>query len=396
MNVCINKSILGSKKHLLVSGESFSWVDAPPPINTCTYGFKDQSNRIEPLLDLYSISVSSISTEAESRSFRSCGYFSVPPWPKVLGKREFMLRVEKVCSDISDALKKISENPYSEIFFKGNHVLGKLVDARVDVSELVRLSRESENATLRHYANSITGSISVAPTYNRIKTKTGRLTISSGPPVLTLPKQTRNAYRSQFTNGAICELDFTSLEPRCASNIAGNPFLKSDLYEQIMGMLDIDIERDSIKELVICLLYGAGEYRARSILKKSVSDRNVQEILKSVKSFFAFDKLRKDLLEEAKSGIVHNYFGRPINVDSIQAGVLINNYIQSTAVDLSLIAFSDLVSGLNPMVARPLFIIHDALMLDVNLDRYDDINSQIGDYYSHEALGIFPWKIRRL
>ena len=49
-----------------------------------------------------------------------------------------------------------------------------------------------------------------------------------------------------------------------------------------------------------------------------------------------------------------------------------------------------------PKVIKPLFIIHDALVIDVNLDRESHIKSEIGDYYKHDSLGTFPWKVRRV
>jgi hypothetical protein len=397
MWISINKNILGSNKHLIVNEHDFSWsLDDPSHIANFTFGFKDHPRSIEPLLSLYDIAISSISTDREINTFRSCDYASIPPWPLVLGKAEFLNRAIKICDELKRAAMLLVSKKYTDVFLEGNIVLGSLVDARVDNNILKELSASSENATLRHYSRSLSGSISEAPVYNRVKTKTGRLTIKRGPPILTLPKTTRSAYTSQFVDGMIVEIDFTSLEPRCASNLAGNDFTDHDLYSYLQKTLNIPAERDSIKELVISLLYGAGDSRARKILQKGAIDKNISNIFQAVKNFFNLDKMKNELLLEAKSGQISNFFGRPILVDSLQPGVLVNNFIQSSAVDLALLGFGELVDKFDTRKAKPLFIIHDALIIDTTKEYISEIKSLAGDYYKHEDLGIFPWKIRSI
>ena len=280
------------------------------------------------------------------------------------------------------------------VFLEGNKILQSLVDASVDRVALEKCCATTENKTLKHYSRTLSGSLSRAPTYNRVKTKTGRLTIKAGPPILTLPKAVRSVYRSQFKDGIILEIDFTSLEPRCASNIAGNSFRDYDLYSYLQKMLDIPAKRDTIKELVISLLYGAGDNRARKILQKDIIDANISKSFQDVKDFFKLDKMKNDLLLYAKTGQIFNFFGRPIPVDNLQPGILVNNYIQSTAVDLALLGFGGLIDRLDIRKAKPLFIIHDALIIDVSKEYIHDIKDLAGDYYKHDELGIFPWKIR--
>lgn len=395
MRVCINKSILGSDKHLQVSEDNFSWtLEHPSEASGFTYGFNNHPRSMEPLLTLHNITISEISSRSERNTFKSCGYMSVPPWPLVLGKSEFLKRAIGICDELKEASYFLEGQEYTDIFLSGNLPLVSLVDARVDMVTLKKQCESTENLTLKNYANLISGSISTAPTYNRVKTKTGRLTIKKGPPILTLPKSVRNAYTSQHKDGIIIEIDFTSLEPRCASNIAGNNFSDHDLYAYLKSHLEIEAGRDRVKEMVISLLYGAGDSRAKSILQKDSLEKNPEKKFQAVKDFFNLDEMKKMLTNQAKTGSLFNFFGRPITIDSLQPGVLVNNYIQSTAVDLSLLGFGDLIGKLDKRKAKPLFIIHDALIIDVMKDYIGEINTIAGDYYRHTDLGVFPWKIR--
>ena len=396
MQVCISRNVLGSSKHLLVGDDSFSWTMTDPSTTSgFAFGFNDHVRSIEPLLSLHEIPISQISSRSERNTFKSCNYSLTPPWPLVLGKSEFLKRTASICDELRSAATFLAEQEYTEVFLNGNLPLASLVDAHVNTKELQKQCASTENLTLKNYARLISGSISSAPTYNRIKTKTGRLTIKKGPPILTLPKSVRSAYTSQYKDGGvIIEIDFTSLEPRCASNIAGNDFSDHDIYVHLKNLIGIQSDRNSVKELVISLLYGAGDSRAKSILQKGSSEENLSNKFQAVKDFFDLDKMKEKLAKQAKTGSLLNFFGRPIAVDNIQPGVLVNNYIQSTAVDLSLLGFGDLLSRIDKRKAKPLFIIHDALIIDVMKDYIDEIKAVAGDYYRHADLGIFPWKIR--
>lgn len=397
MHICINKALLGSKKHLSISDSDFSWsIDAPSVQKGFTYGFLHHPRSIEPLLELHNLCISDMSTKEEMNTFKACSYFEPPPWPLVLGKKEFLSRVCIICDELKAAVKALESDKYTSVFMEGVETLGMLTDARIDKEELKLQVASTENATLRSYSQKLSGSLSIAPIYNRVKTKTGRLTIKSGPPILTLPKSSRAIYRSSFANGEIIEIDFTSLEPRCASNLAGNDFTDHDLYSYLQNQLSINATRDKVKELVISLLYGAGDNRARRIIQ-SGSTLDVKKgtaAFQAVKDFFSLDEMKKKLLQEAKSGKILNFFGRPIAVDNLQPGVLVNNYIQSTAVDISLLGFGELIKRLDTKKAKPLFIIHDAIIIDTAKEYVQEIKALVGDYYRHSDLGIFPWKIR--
>jgi hypothetical protein len=53
--------------------------------------------------------------------------------------------------------------------------------------------------------------------------------------------------------------------------------------------------------------------------------------------------------------------------------LLVNSYAQSTGVDVSLLGFKSIVDSLGSDGIRPLFVLHDALILDVRGDRFEDV-----------------------
>lgn len=58
-----------------------------------------------------------------------------------------------------------------------------------------------------------------------------------------------------------------------------------------------------------------------------------------------------------------------------QDNIFINYYAQSTGVDVALMGFNEIVNRLGPDGIRPLFVLHDALILDVREDRIRDVES---------------------
>ena len=73
-----------------------------------------------------------------------------------------------------------------------------------------------------------------------------------------------------------------------------------------------------------------------------------------------------------------------------------NNYIQSTAVDVALSYFSELCDKINLDLCKPIFIIHDALILDVHKDYIDECNDITNKGYNCDQLGHFPVDTNKL
>ena len=79
-----------------------------------------------------------------------------------------------------------------------------------------------------------------------------------------------------------------------------------------------------------------------------LSDSKSSDILKEVRKYFKIASLGKSLRKEIQeSGYIENIYGRKIVPSSRQSHVLINNKVQSSGVDVSLLGFSDLLSSEN-------------------------------------------------
>ena len=58
--------------------------------------------------------------------------------------------------------------------------------------------------------------------------------------------------------------------------------------------------------------------------------------------------------------------------------MLINNFLQSTAVDIALLGFSHLTNKLSELGVKFLFVIHDALIIDVPPEVIPKLQDTVG------------------
>ena len=89
--------------------------------------------------------------------------------------------------------------------------------------------------------------------------------------------------------------------------------------------------------------------------------------------------LQQKLFDEWKQTgykFINNFYGRRVKTETTHT--LINHYVQSTAVDVAMLGFMnilDYVSELDKLDdIVPMFILHDALILDVNENSFSLIN----------------------
>ena len=134
------------------------------------------------------------------------------------------------------------------------------------------------------------------------------------------------------------------------------------------------------------MLYGAGYESLRNI-----ASSKAKIILETIKEYFKINKILQISKNIDELGIRRNYFGRPIwNLKEQKENILINNYIQSSAVDVALTYFSDLVKKIDLDKAVPNFIIHDAIVFDVESSYLNEFNDIINIKYKFKDLGFFP------
>ena len=389
MDILIHKELLGMSTHALLKDSMLKWTD----VEECdfVYGDKHSPKSISPLLKLFDIEISSLVPESFKKAMAVCTN-NQPPWQLVMPKKLYSKNFKKMISDLIAAEQVIKKSNYTTVFQHSNSVMSLLKPAALDVDLCNRILKNEDNHIVRAILKGSEKGFCSIPIYDRVSTKTGRLTIKGGPQVLTLKKEYRSIFKPSSPTAKLYEIDFSSREPRVASNIAKRS-PGQDVYLSFMEYAGISITRDAAKLAVLCSLYGAGKYNLQSQLKKQNSDVTADFLIRKVKEYFQVPGLLASLKKQAKdSGMIENYFGRPIAVDDARDSVLVNNYLQSTAVDVSLLGFSEFCSALDGKIS-PLFIIHDALFFEAEDNYLGEVQHYLDSGFFCEGLGSFPLTI---
>tara|TARA_B100000963_G_C22617697_1_gene668199 strand:+ start:942 stop:1985 length:1044 start_codon:yes stop_codon:yes gene_type:complete len=294
----------------------------------------------------------------------------------------------KSCKETVQKYDRI--NKYSANLKKYNSLFKALKSAKIDVLAYKAFCEIESNESIlssiksfkpyKQYAKSVE--------YDKLNNVSGRLVVKKGPKILTLPSRHRSIIKSRFEKGSIYSIDFSSLEPRITAKLS-ETVSGDDIYKDILELLSYDADRSVIKKAVISSIYGAN-YTSLENLSVDKS----KELFDVINNYFDFKKILKMSSNIDDFGIRRNYFGRPIwNLKENRENILINNYIQSTAVDISLLYFSNLVDVTNNIV--PLFVLHDALIVDIDDKNFNDIKKIVEKGYVNDKLGHFPLKIEK-
>jgi hypothetical protein len=295
----------------------------------------------------------------------------------ILRNYEFEECVEKFQREVETALAPVSD--YVQYYLKNIALLNQCARLKFQAAF------ESVQLDAGCFANQII--------YDTAPTKTGRMSVVSGPNVLTLNKDFKQQLVSRFADGKIVEVDYSALEPRTALALAGaGEFVDGDLYTSIGKHIGIS-ERGIAKQLIISFLYGAG--MSTMCRLTGLSESFLASKLKGLNKTFGKDERVADIRKQLReSGYFKNHAGRPIFPGTDKAGVLFNNYCQSTAVDVALSGFSALVGELQgkDMNAVPLCFIHDAMLLDVPAHEMQDVAGMTKSLPTYLGLD-FPTKL---
>jgi len=282
------------------------------------------------------------------------------------------------------------ESNFISLIRKNNYFLDSLAKSKVNIitykAFLEIEKNESVKNTLRSF-KPIKG-YSKKICYNTLSNVTGRLTVKDGPNILTLPRKYRSILDSRFCQGSIISIDFSSLEPRLCLKLNGKD-VHQDLYQEINNILDLNLNRSVIKRATISVLYGA-HYTSL----KDISEIKSKALFDCIKNYFCLNNILEMSKNIDKHGIRRNYEGRPLwNLKEEKDNILINNYIQSSAVDIALKYFSSLPQILDLEKAVPLFVLHDAMIFDIQSSYLEEFRQIISQGYEHDKLGNFPLKM---
>jgi hypothetical protein len=293
-----------------------------------------------------------------------------------------------------DLLELNKQTKYNNIFVSNLDFLRKIKSIKINTLAYKAFLEVEKNETIssnlkafkpiKGYSNSIK--------YDPTKTITGRLLVEQGSPnILTLPARCRKIFDSSWSKeGSLLYIDFNSLEPRLARKLLGYK-VSDDLYQEIKDLLAENIDRSIIKKATISILYGKNSNLEGISIAKS------QKVLETAKEYFEINKLFSLACKNQNERFRQNFYGRPIfNLQEEKENKIINNFLQSTAVDVALQFFSQVCSDIDENFIRPVGVIHDALIVDIHNAHKKDFIEKVKKGYNCKLLGNFPVSIEEL
>lgn len=365
MHIIISNEFLGTKQSLLYDGSEYRWVADIPP-GSWQFGYSKLKN-LSNLSSAMGINANVFSNSPHGKSLSSIIKDDVRiPWLHVLPSNCF----QKLLSDLVDQLWMLigdsNANYYMDRMELNRETLEKLYRPLVNVSEINRICDSTSVTKVRELKRfkPESGSMSPKTVYNLAGSITGRLTVLSGPNILTLKKSYRSIFSSRFKNGKIVQVDISSLEPRIALSIAKKK-APDDIYSFVRDeVLGGKISRNQAKVAVLSCIYGGGAW---SIAKQLSDDVDPHSVMTEVKSYFDIPRLLNKLKSEYNNtGMIKSLYGRPIK----SGDSLVNHYLQSTGVDVSFDVFRSIIRMLDKSLENneycPVYVIHDAIVIDAS------------------------------
>lgn len=391
MDIVIDKQVFGKNLHLIVSGDSYSWkkeVSSPAWV----VGNSKSGYPIELVCELFNIEPPSFLSEEQIKAFSILGIEKeIIPAVYVYQQDKFKTKLDDNIRRSSEAIQSLLESGYMETFHKEQEVLRGMSRGKIRYEDLLKFFKNKSNgkrigdSVLNSFKPDSSGFMKKA-VYSTVGTSTGRMTIDSGPQILTAPKEVRNFLVSKYPGGKIIQADLISLEPRTGRLLTGQ-HVDNDVYSSIgKNLFQNKLSRDQVKKSLLCAIYGAGTRTLRSLLPPDIK---AEEVVESLKKYINFqevvDSKKKELKENGK---MKNHFGRPVTPSSDREAVIYNNWLQSTSVDIALLSFRKLLSKMS--FADPVFLIHDAILLDVPAKYLKDAEEIICNGIEIDEIGIFP------
>jgi len=363
----IPKTKLGLEEDVLIQGQETISPNRKIVID---------SDEFYDIAQIYGFSIPKFPSKSFRLAYKDLNAGNNIPWRHCMPAGQFKTEIKLFTEQIQEFAAKTDLS----YFFDYHHVyeeelFPKIMPCVVDKALFRKLmvTEQQRKAALRTFRPPV-----CAPTYSQLS-KTGRLTIREGPNILLLDRRFRAILNSSFgDDGQLYYLDYKSLEPRVLLAIKDpDAKIAKDVYNRAIRSLELEdhIDRSVMKQAVIRLLYGSNETELCKELKDKHGVEYPEDFVTLIKDYFGFVDIRNGLVEEFhRSGgkQILNHFGRPILCAGAKPYVLLNYYLQSTAVDVALLGFRKIIDTIEAAHAsklmRPIFILHDALILDVHND----------------------------
>ena len=376
--LCVGASLIGTEKNLLVD-DGYRWVDNIPNFTWNLTGCIkiDDTMCLDTLFRLHHVVIDYSPPEKFVKMMSSVApnMSANVPWAKVMHPRDHRVFVKNVVNQATGVIDKYSKDYYLNTWVPESLILQSLQPAKISQRRYEECVRDA-GMNAKSLAGFCPGHDGYARSvrYDRFGTRTGRLTVSSGPGILTLKKEYRNMVMPSTTDGKIIYVDFAALEARVVLYEAGTRCDDTDLYGNIANeVFGGKVSRNSAKIAVISELYGSGKAALGESL--GISGNELDEFVSKIRRYFKTDDLKLRVKEQfLREGYITNRYGRRINIDEPIDRIFVNSYVQSTGVDVALLGFSELMKCFSKRPGiRPLFVLHDALVLDVSKDCIEEV-----------------------
>lgn len=365
MRFAITRNVLQCDRNLIRTDEGYSWVDQIPS-GMMTYD-TDFLPRDCVRTSLHLVGKSLEERENIERYTKALGSIPIderPPLCSFIPKEEYKVFITNLVKRLEAHLSEPSY--YDLCYSRHTAVFDSLQRALVHLDKISHHSAESDaNRPVLASFYPDTDNKCRQVKYDRVSGRTGRLKVASGPSILTLKKEYRDILRSRFDNGKIISVDYKSLEARAFLYLSGGTEPSEDIYAAAASKLFNDeYPRHIVKACVISLLYGMGD--TALAIKLNLDKGKVRKLSRAVRKHFRYDELKTKLEARLRDDTISNYYGRVVSVPDER--LLLNTYVQSTAVDIVLHGFLNIIKAVPATQAVPLFVLHDALIMDASED----------------------------
>lgn len=375
--LCIDSSVTGTDLHLLVD-KGYLWV---PSIPSVAWHLSNDVKTYHPrcLNSLFKLDGLNINTSPPERFVKSMNAVCPPniprPWAMIMPQDAHREFVRRVCDESMCNLEKIDPTYFCDVWDAGNDVLRSLLPAKVDVARVNQIIEDSGmNRKVVEGLIPDASGCAMPIVYDRFGTRTGRLTVRSGPGILTMKKEYRDAFISSFEGGNIVSLDFSALEVRVLLYEMGRKCDEEDLYSFLArSLFSGEFDRKAVKAAVIAESYGSGKASLSRFL--GMSGTKLDVLVENLREFLGIKSLKDKVSHQYwKNGYIRNRYGKKVFIEEPMSHIFVNSYAQSTGVDVSLLGFNEVIKLLVPGGGiRPLFVLHDELILDVSPSRIKDV-----------------------
>jgi len=390
----VHRDVVGALKHISYDSGKISWVD---DLTAPQWVFDRNEGSVDKCLKIL-LRVNGLEAEYNPGAVNRKVYSKILPphvkcipWSLCLPSTVYKETLKNFLTSVS--LFDVDSAYYDVGYSNFRRLVSKFKPFRVDEKVLRKLFDEASDSLLVHLDSLLPQADGFVqpPKYNFFGTRTGRLTVASGPMVLTLPKDRRNLFLAG-KKSRIVQIDFSSLEPRLLAALAKLPAFEGDLYEEISRTcFSGKLTRDRTKVALLGILYGMSVDTLSTHIELPVDDCRV--ILSTVKRHFKIKELLTRIEKETIGDSTRNFFGKIIEINRPS---MLNNYVQSSGVDVAHIGFDKLLQDAEflGIEFKPMFLVHDALVGEVSDEAFSKLSALVSKgFYCSQLNNVFPLTI---